>query len=226
MYRAIYSLGLAIALALSCSVGALAQTRDTIRLTNGDWLPFMSKNGPHHGVASHVITEAFALVGVEVKYGFFPWARSLKLAKEGIWDGSAAWWDREERYQYVFYSDPVAPTTVVFFHLKSTKFDWSTYEDLRKFRIGASRGYDYGKKPYLTSTLTDKLVAKYIIGSRIPDAAPDLEWLPPALHVETNYFAISRKAEDFNTKIADFNRGLAAIEADGTLEMIIAEHGF
>ena len=59
-----------------------------------------------------------------------------------------------------------------------------------------------------------------------PDAAPDLKWLPHTLHVETNHFAISRKAEDFNTKIADFNRGLAAIEADGTLETIIAEHGF
>ncbi len=145
MYRAIYSLSLAIALALISGVGVLAQTQDTIRLTNGDWPPFMSKNGPHHGVASHVITEAFALVGVEVAYGFFPWARSLKLAKEGIWDGSAAWWDREERYQYLFYSDPVAPTTVVFFHLKSTKFDWSTYEDLRKLRVGGSLGNDYGK---------------------------------------------------------------------------------
>ena len=145
MYRAIYFLGLAIALALSCSVGALAQTRDTIRLTNGEWQPFMSENGPHHGVASHVITEAFALVGVEVEYGFFPWARSLKLAKEGKWDGSAAWWDREERYPYVFYSDPVAPTTLVFFHLKSTKFDWSRYEDVSKLRVGGSLGYDYGK---------------------------------------------------------------------------------
>ena len=74
--------------------------------------------------------------------------------------------------------------------------------------------------------LTDKLVAKYIIDSRIPDAALDLEWLPRTLRVETNHFAISRKSEDFNTKITDFNRGLAAIEADGTLEMIIAEHGF
>ena len=104
MYRAMCSFVLAIALALSSDAGALAQTRDTIRLTNGEWPPFMSKNGPHHGVASHVITEAFALVGVEVEFGFFPWARSLKLAKEGVWDGSAAWWDREERYPYVFYS--------------------------------------------------------------------------------------------------------------------------
>ena len=77
MNRAIGSFLLAIGLALSWSAGALAQTRDTIRLTNGDWQPFMSKNGPHHGIASHVVTEAFALVGVEVEYGFFPWKRSI-----------------------------------------------------------------------------------------------------------------------------------------------------
>jgi polar amino acid transport system substrate-binding protein len=81
MYRGIWSFVFAILLALSfgCSVGALAQTRDTIRLTNGDWQPFMSENGPHHGIASHVITEGFARAGVEVEYGFSPWKRAKKL---------------------------------------------------------------------------------------------------------------------------------------------------
>ncbi len=145
MSRAIYSLGLAIALALSCSVGALAQTRDTIRLTNGEWQPFMSEHAPHYGIATHIVTEAFALVGVEVEYGFFPWKRSMKLAREGKWDGSTTWWDQEERRQYFFYTDPVAPTTTVFFHLKSTKFDWNTYEDLRELKIGGTLEYAYGK---------------------------------------------------------------------------------
>jgi polar amino acid transport system substrate-binding protein len=81
MYRGICSFGLAIALALSCSVGALAQAQDTIRLTNGDWQPLMSENGPHHGIASHVVTEGFALV--EVEYGFSPWKRAKKLARDG-----------------------------------------------------------------------------------------------------------------------------------------------
>ena len=143
MHRAICSF--VLALALSWSAGAFGQTKDTIRLTNGEWAPFLSKTAPHHGVASHIITEAFALVGVEVEYGFFPWRRSYKLAKEGFWDGSAGYWDREERRRHFFYSDPVAPTTVVFFHLKSKKFDWSTYEDLSEIGVGASLGIDYGK---------------------------------------------------------------------------------
>ncbi|MEE9297196.1 MAG: amino acid ABC transporter substrate-binding protein, partial [Phycisphaerae bacterium] len=73
-------------LILGCGVAA-AQTSKTIRLTNGEWQPYLSKDSPHHGFASHIVTEAFALVGVEVEYGFFPWKRSFKLAKEGTWDG-------------------------------------------------------------------------------------------------------------------------------------------
>ncbi len=83
MYRAICSFVLAIGLALSWGAGAFRQTQNTIRFTNGEWQPLMSKNGPHHGIASHVVTEAFALVGVEVEYGFSPWKRAMKLARYG-----------------------------------------------------------------------------------------------------------------------------------------------
>ncbi len=145
MYRGIRSFVLAIGLALSWSASALAQTQDTIRLTNGEWPPFLSEHAPHYGFTSHIITEAFGLVGVEVEYGFFPWKRSFKLAKEGKWDGSAIWWDNEERRKLFYLTDPVNRTKEVFFHLKTTAFDWTTYEDLREFRIGGTRPYDYGK---------------------------------------------------------------------------------
>ena len=137
----------AILATLLCLVLAMqtASANETVRLTNGDWQPLMSKNGPHHGIASHIVTEAFALVGVEVKYGFFPWNRSMKLAQDGRWDGSVIWWDREERHQYFFYTEPVVQSTTVFFHLKSTNFDWRTFRDLGDLRVGGSIGYNYGK---------------------------------------------------------------------------------
>lgn len=144
MYRAIYSLGLAIALALSSGAGALAQTQDTIRLTNGEWPPFLSEHAPHYGFALHIVTEAFARVGVEVEYGFFPWKRAMKLAREGTWDGSAIWYDTEERRENFFYTDPVAPTRMVFFHLKSYEFDWDGFEDLEDVRVGGTSEYSYG----------------------------------------------------------------------------------
>jgi len=103
----------------------------------------LSEHAPHYGFATHVITEAFALVGVEVEYGFFPWKRSFKLAKEGKWDGSAIWWDNEERRKLFYCTGAVIPTKTVFFHLKAKAFDWTTYEDLGDLRIGGTLQYSY-----------------------------------------------------------------------------------
>ena len=133
-----------LCLALTCNF-ASAQTSKTIRLTNGEWQPFLSKEVPHYGFASHIVTEAFALVGVEVEYGFFPWTRAVKLAREGTWDGGAVFWDTEERRKHFFFTDAVVPSIVVFFHLTSTEFDWDTYDDLSAVRIGATLEYSYGK---------------------------------------------------------------------------------
>jgi len=232
-------------------VGALAQTRDTIRLTNGDWQPFMSKNGPHHGFASHIITEAFARVGVEVEYGFFPWARSLKLAKEGIWDGSAAWWDREERYQYFFYSDPVAPTTTVFFHLKSTKFDWSTYEDVRKFRVGGSLGNDYGKEfneaeaagiIHVELASDDETNLRKLLKGRIDVFPSGLRTIylqiretfsaeeaalfthhPKPIFEEPLYLLLSKKVAGNEQMLDRFNEGLRMLKESGRWGQILAD---
>ncbi len=70
MYRAICSFVLALALTLSSGAGASAQTQETIRLTNGEYQPTLSENVPHYGFATHIVTEAFALVGFDVEYGF------------------------------------------------------------------------------------------------------------------------------------------------------------
>ncbi len=143
MYRSIVAVALSIALFLGGG-SAYAQAQDTVRLTTGKWQPFTSKSAPDYGFASHIVTEAFALVGVEVEYGFFPWKRAMKLARDGKWDGSIVWYDTEERRADFFYSDAIAPATNSFFHLKSYQFDWGLFEDLEDLRIGGTSEYSYG----------------------------------------------------------------------------------
>ena len=143
MRKSIISAALAVLLAASWTEQASAQEWTTVRLTNGEWQPFLSKEPPHYVFASHIITEAFTLVGVEVEYGFFPWSRAMKLAKDGTWDGSAVWGDSEERRQDFYFSDSVVPSSWVFFHLESTDFDWSSYEDLQTLKVGGTVEYFY-----------------------------------------------------------------------------------
>jgi len=49
---------------------------EAIRLTTGEFVPFTSKSLKYNGVISRIVTEAFALEGGEVEYGWYPWKRA------------------------------------------------------------------------------------------------------------------------------------------------------
>jgi polar amino acid transport system substrate-binding protein len=120
-------------------------TGETVKLTNGEWPPYLSKDLKHCGVASHIVESAFKNMGITVKYGFFPWKRAYILAERGEWDGSVVWTPTDDREKAFYFSEPVAIDTTVFFHLKSKPFDWKNYSDLKNLRIGATLSYDYGE---------------------------------------------------------------------------------
>jgi polar amino acid transport system substrate-binding protein len=96
----------------------LAATADEVRLTNGEWSPYLGQNLPHHGVASRIVEEAFALEGTRVRWEFYPWARALRSAERGKSDGSAVWLRSPEREQAFYISDPVVESGYYLFHRK------------------------------------------------------------------------------------------------------------
>jgi polar amino acid transport system substrate-binding protein len=246
--KALWALAVGLAIAFVSSV-CLADG-NKLNIVADNYPPYYGKELRNGGVLAEIVAEAFKRAGYNVEIKFVPWKRALEGAKAGKHDGLFTLWYREEREEWFVYSDPISPASEIgFYKRKGHDISFQAFEDLKPYRIGVGRGYatppglaEASLKTSLAKddeenlrklhkgridlALTDKLVAKYVIHSRIPDAAPDLEWLPPTLHVETNHFAVSRKAENFYTKLADFNRGLAVIEADGTLKAIIAKHGF
>jgi polar amino acid transport system substrate-binding protein len=124
-----------------------ATAGETIRITNGDWPPFQSeKMLLHHGVLSRIVTEAFALEGITVEYGFFPWRRARMNAQRGVWDGSMAWaYRRPDFVPHFLFSDPIVTVPKTLFFLKSHPVKWNSIEDLRGLRIGITAGYTYGE---------------------------------------------------------------------------------
>ena len=125
---------------------AMAQGPNKIRITNGEWPPYLSESLPNYGPSSQVVAEAFKLQGIDVEWGFFPWQRSYNLAEEGKYDGSVIWSDNAERRQAFVYSDPVLEESRVLFHLKGKTVDWNTMQDLSKYRIGGTIGYEYSQE--------------------------------------------------------------------------------
>ena len=123
----------------------LKNQQQTIRIAVSEWPPYTSLDLPHYGTNNHIITAAFALEGVTVQYGFFPWARAKALARSGEWDAVSAQYYTKERANHFLYSVPLINITDVFFHLKNLPFDWKTLDDLKSYKIGTTIGYSYGK---------------------------------------------------------------------------------
>ncbi|MBU2512064.1 hypothetical protein KJ966_12055 [bacterium] len=115
---------------------------DTVRLTSGEWAPFLSEQIADYGIASRIVTEAFSAVNIKVVYGFFPWKRSYRYAllgedEEGKqWHGTPGWILTEKRVEDFFISGVIFQADAVFFHLKTFPFVWNDLQDLRGLTIG------------------------------------------------------------------------------------------
>lgn len=134
---------LAGALATVCDA-LMADTPSVIHISNGEWAPFMGKELPHHGFVSRIVAQAFAMEGVRVEYGFYPWARAYFLAQHGQVDASIGWYRTPERERDFLFSDAVFVESQVLFFLKEKPVAWKTLSDLRGLNIGAVLGYTYG----------------------------------------------------------------------------------
>lgn len=121
---------------------------EKVVLANGEWEPYLSKNLIHNGFASHVVSRAFEISGIDVEYKWYGdfWKRAYKDAKDGVVDGAIVFSKQPERELEMFYSEPVFEGKKdVFFYLKDSGFDWATITDLQGKVLGGTIGYNYGE---------------------------------------------------------------------------------
>ncbi|MGI0119183.1 substrate-binding periplasmic protein [Zooshikella sp. RANM57] len=115
-----------------------------LQIVSGEYPPWASKDSKKGGFANHIISEVFSREGYFVEYTYLPWARTYSEAKKGGYDATSLWYPSKEREKLFYYSNSLGEEEVVFFHLKTTRFNqWNDFEDLKKYRIGATRGYTY-----------------------------------------------------------------------------------
>ncbi|OZG72747.1 hypothetical protein BTA51_14590 [Hahella sp. CCB-MM4] len=226
---------------------------EVVRITNGEWPPYLSENYNHYGVASHIVTEALKLEGVEVEYGFFPWVRSMEFAKSGLWDATIVWTRSAEREAYFYFSDPVIRMEVVFFHRRDKAFKWSSLEDLRGYRIGGTIGYFYGaefarleesKILTISRLRSDEQNLKLLLADRLDLFPIELEVGYEVLRRhftqqqidlltttrpfrETSYHMLVSKASDKAEMLLNsFNRGLEKLKQSGKFDTMLKSAAF
>lgn len=221
----------------------------TIRITNGEWEPYLSEYTDHYGLASHIVSEAFKLEGIKVAWGFFPWKRAYELAKAGRdWDASVVWRSTAETQAAFWVSDPVVNTSYVFFHLKSYPFHWESVYDLAGRKIGWTRGYQYPKefmnavnegKIKVDIVTTDEQNYRKLLAGRIdifpndaivgyaqirktfsPEEVQQFTHHPKELEKSTLHLMISKNCRNASLFLEQFNAGLKRLQDDGRIEQM------
>ncbi len=240
---------LGVMVILLCSSHGFAQS--TIRLTNGEWEPYLSENLKHYGVVSHIVSEAFKLEGIKVEYGFFPWGRAMRLAKFGDFDGTLVWFHNPEREKDFYISVPVLEVKFVFFHLKSLPFTWETIDDLKGRTIGMllptklSQAFEEAMKSgklhvdrastiemnfsKLLLKRMDLFVTDIDVGNAIlnrhfkPEEATSITYNSKPVHAKPMYLLLSKKIQKNGRMIQSFNRGLKQLKANGKYDQYFSE---
>ena len=238
----------------SVLVGALlgapvARAQPTITLTSGEWLPYMSEQLAHYGPVSRIVSEAFALEGVKVRYLFRPWKRALVEAEQGDVNGSILWsvgTAGSSRERLFYFSDVVIESKQVFFHLKRVAFDWHSFADLEHVAIGGAAGYEYpfesNAQIKIDRAATDDVNFHKLLAGRFtifpadlnggkailkkhfaPQEVERITYHPQAFDATRYHLILSRKAKQNAHYLYLFNRGLARLRASGKYAQYIEE---
>lgn len=237
---------------LLLGLGEKTAAEETIRLTNGEFPPLSSEEMPHYGFGSRIVSEAFALSGVRVEYGFFEWKRSLDQARAGRWDGSIIWARTPDRERDFYYSDPIMMDTNVFFHIKTYPFDWSSIDDLKDIPIGATTAYNYGEDfqkaerdgvIHVQRAPKDELNFRKLLKGKIkifpqnlhvgrfmirkhfkPEQVELITYHPTPLLRRTYHVLLSRRVERNKHMLALFNKGLKRLREMNRIEEFAIEY--
>lgn len=227
-----------------------AESLASIRIAVDEWPPYQSQTYLHYGSAHRIITESFASEGIAVEYGWHPWARSLKYARSGEWDGAALSQKTAEKERYFWFSNPVVQAEKVFFYLKEEELEWNDLKDLKELTIGGTIGYSYGEAfdqadeegiisivrttknkqgfKMLLNRRTDaflfeKRAGYFLLSKEFPNQAHLITHHIKPVQVVDYYVIFSKRSVVADHYIVRFNRGLEKLKLQGSIERYLLE---
>lgn len=222
---------------------------NSITLATSEYPPYYGEKLANHGPVTEIIKAAYSQVGYDVSVAFYPWPRAELMAQKGLHDGIFPPWYSEQRAQYLAFSDPLFPNNLSFYKRKDRRIAYTSYQDLKPYRIGVVRGYlnpkgfneaglEVEEVPVdhhnllklalgrLDLVLIDDHVAKYLIKTEMPEQGYLLEKLGPTLESKMQFLCLSKQVPGYEKKLADFNRGLKLLRESGEYTQILSKHGF
>ncbi|MEH6347127.1 MAG: transporter substrate-binding domain-containing protein [Bermanella sp.] len=223
----------------------------TFSLITGDWYPYIGNKLKNQGWTMEVAKAALESQGYIVTLRLVPWQRAIAESKQGAADALFLSYYVKEREQWYVFSDSMGQARTGFFALKSRHIKFQTLQGLKSLTVGLTRGAavspefdiasflkkeetadDLGSLRKLLKGRIDlyagpELVAKHLMKMELmADQRGRIEFLEPPLANHDLYAAISKKADNYLQKLADFNLGLKTIKDNGQYNKILKSHGF
>ncbi len=235
----------AIALAVVIATGAAPAAAERLTGACLHFPPGKIEGQPvRPGFEVEIMVAALAEAGDSVELSFYPWARALALTEEGEADLLCGCSQDSARQERLLVSDPIGRLSVGLFALARPGAASPQPGALQGQEVGVVAGYNLvadlraaGAIPVAVDS--DAAGLRMLEGGRFPlfygfadsvrftvneqRMAIALDFRE--LRAESNYVCFSRRAGDAQARADRFNRGLAAIRADGRLGAIRRRYG-
>ena len=133
----------AVLLILILPCGALAEDDSVVRLTSLQWPPYSGKDLPGGGASVQVARAAFEAMGYTLKVDFFPWSRTVTLARENSsrYAGYFPEYYADSVAEAFHFSDAMGSGPLGFAERVDQPVDWRSHDDLANYPIGIVQDY-------------------------------------------------------------------------------------
>jgi polar amino acid transport system substrate-binding protein len=237
-------------LAAAClAIAPLAGQSKTLTAVTDAWPPFIDADRIGQGLSMEIIRSALGSEGYTVSLQIMPWQRALQAVTDAVADLLPEVWITPERKSTFLFSEAYATNDIVFIKRKGDPFEYTGLASLAGKTVGTVRGYGYdaaflaaGGFTRLPSydlatnvrrllagnldlTLEDRTVAMNLLRETDPILLDSIEFTHTPLCTNSLHIAVGLRNPRAAEIVAAFNRGLAAMRADGRLAAILKEVG-
>ncbi len=235
--------------ALTCLLWANAGMAQTSLVAVADeWPPFSGQELPGKGISLDVIAAVLERSGYDVQTLVLPWPRVIAGAQSGEYGIVGSLFYDPDVASYMTYSDPFYQTDVQFVQRSGAASNVETLQALEAYSIAVGDGFFYEEEFDRSEALNKVVVSTTLQGLQMVAAdrvnltldsveviqhslsvagalvAENVEILPHVLASHDVHMAVRNSLPNRDQVIADFNRTLAEMRADGSLDALLAKH--
>ncbi len=211
--------------------------------------PFMGRTLVDQGLSAKIVKIALEKAGYSISFAFESWPRAYEGAEIGVYDIVGSIWYTDARSKDFAFSAPYLFHEIKFIKRKSdsgVKYD--SLADLDGLIVGTLKDYAY-QDDFIKSRKIIKLPQNHLLQNLLKlslgeidltlgeyrkirhelnefmkGSVKDLEILPKPLIRRGTHIAVSRSHPDHNKIIADFDKAIEAMKADGSYDKILTEY--